>query len=124
MTDQDLLIDLPGTVWINGYPFVLLETDKFTLRYVNKGNIDSFVNVDTIHAKLRNKFTGTKREILNVFRMLDEEKQGVVTLDDLVNVIRKFNFELDEDEMIALMAKWDQAKEGVINYERFVDTIF
>uniref|UniRef100_A0A7S0W4D5 EF-hand domain-containing protein n=1 Tax=Hemiselmis tepida TaxID=464990 RepID=A0A7S0W4D5_9CRYP len=124
MTDQDLLIDLPGTVWINGYPFVLLETDKFTLRYVNKGNIDSFVNVDTIHRKICNKFTGTKREILNVFRMLDEEKNGVVTLDDLVNVIRKFNFELDEDEMIALMARWDQAKEGVINYEKFVDTVF
>ena len=28
MTEDDLLIDLPGVVWINNYPFVLLETDK------------------------------------------------------------------------------------------------
>jgi hypothetical protein len=28
MTEDDLLIELPGTAWINNYPFVLLETDK------------------------------------------------------------------------------------------------
>jgi len=30
MTEEDLLIDLPGTAWVNNYPFVLLETDKVT----------------------------------------------------------------------------------------------
>eukprot|EP00281_Chroomonas_sp_CCMP1168_P014460 CAMPEP_0206216454 /NCGR_PEP_ID=MMETSP0047_2-20121206/2729_1 /ASSEMBLY_ACC=CAM_ASM_000192 /TAXON_ID=195065 /ORGANISM="Chroomonas mesostigmatica_cf, Strain CCMP1168" /LENGTH=645 /DNA_ID=CAMNT_0053638801 /DNA_START=28 /DNA_END=1965 /DNA_ORIENTATION=+ len=125
MSENDLLLEtLPGTVWINQYPFVLLETDKFTLRYVNKGKIDSFINVDNIHAKLHSKAKGSKREMLNVFRMLDEDQSGRVSLDDLVNVIRKFNFELDEDEMIALMARWDVCKEGFIDYEQFVDTVF
>ena len=52
MTESDLLIELPGTVWINNYPFVLLETDKFTLRYVNQGRIDSIVDIKQIHAKI------------------------------------------------------------------------
>jgi hypothetical protein len=124
MTEKDLLVELPGTVWINDYPFVLLETDKFTLRYVNKGKIDSFINVDKIHEKLKAKFTGSKREMVNVFNMLDETGSGLVSLDDLVNVIRKFNFELDEDEMIALMERWDDTKRGFINYNDFCDSIF
>jgi len=124
MTEKDLLVELPGTVWINDYPFVLLETDKFTLRYVNKGKLDSFINVDKIHEKLKAKFTGSKREMVNVFNMLDETGSGLVSLDDLVNVIRKFNFELDEDEMIALMERWDDTKRGFINYNDFCDSIF
>ena len=33
-------------------------------------------------------------------------------------------FDLDEDELIALLARWDQAKDGYIDYEDFVGTIF
>ena len=159
MTEEDLLVELPGTVWINNYPFVLLETDKvcvqppsisysgsilahcmriasltstcagvpcvqFTLRYVNKGKLDSIVSIESIYDKLRSKGRGIHGEILNVFRMLDEDGSGRVSLDDLVNVIRKFNFDLDEDELIALMARWDQAKDGFVEYESFVSTIF
>jgi hypothetical protein len=39
------------------------------------------------------------RDMVNVFRMLDEGQTGTATLDDLVNVVRKFNFDLDEDEV-------------------------
>mmetsp|Transcript_24053 Transcript_24053/g.78246 ORF Transcript_24053/g.78246 Transcript_24053/m.78246 type:complete len:272 (+) Transcript_24053:1270-2085(+) len=124
MTEQDLLIELPGTVWINNYPFSLLETDKFTLRYIHKGKLDNIVSIDLIHQKMRNKVQGMSREIMNVFRLIDEEQSGAVSLDDLVNVIRKFNFELDEDEIIALMGRWDQQKNGFIFYEDFVRTIF
>lgn len=34
MTEEDLLVELPGTVWINNYPFVLLETDKVRMQYL------------------------------------------------------------------------------------------
>jgi hypothetical protein len=34
MTEEDLLVELPGTVWINNYPFVLLETDKVRMHYI------------------------------------------------------------------------------------------
>ena len=237
MTEEDLLVELPGTVFINNYPFVLLETDKvrmqyqarpcsnvpasetcslglasfvqftlenvwlrfcgiaeiglcytecksqallgilagwvpcpqclfrnwlglktlngrgrkpiisrlpprsgiqycassfivnayclqFTLRYVNKGRLDSIVSIESIYDKLRSRGKGMRGEILNVFRMLDDEGSGRVSLDDLVNVIRKFNFDLDEDELIALMGRWDSAKDGFIQYEAFVSTIF
>lgn len=49
---------------------------------------------------------------------------GAVSLDDLVNMMRKFNFDLDEDELIALMARWDSQKNGFVDYEDFVSTIF
>ena len=36
MTEEDLLVELPGTVWINNYPFVLLETDKVRKQYLSR----------------------------------------------------------------------------------------
>ena len=71
---------LPGTVWINGFPFVLLETDKFTLRYVNKGKIDSFVNVDKIHDKLREKYKGSKRSVDVRYSIENLAKLGLMML--------------------------------------------
>jgi Ca2+-binding EF-hand superfamily protein len=97
---------------------------QFTLRYVNKGRLDSIVSIESIYDKLRSRGRGMRGEILNVFRMLDDEGSGRVSLDDLVNVIRKFNFDLDEDELIALMGRWDSAKDGFVQYEAFVSTIF
>jgi Ca2+-binding EF-hand superfamily protein len=82
------------------------------------------VSIESIYDKLRSRGRGMRGEILNVFRMLDDEGSGRVSLDDLVNVIRKFNFDLDEDELIALMGRWDSAKDGFVQYEAFVSTIF
>ena len=97
---------------------------QFTLRYVNKGKLNSIVSIDDIHAKMASKGKGVRQEILKVFRMVEEDGSGRVSLDDLVNVLRKFNFDLDEDELIALMARWDQARDGYVEYQAFVDTIF
>jgi len=97
---------------------------QFTLRYVNKGKIDQIVSIDSIYDKLRSKGKGIEGEIIQVFRMLDEDGSGRVSLDDLVNVLRKFNFDLDEDELIALLARWDQAKDGFIDYEDLVGTVY
>jgi hypothetical protein len=43
ITDKDILQDLPHRIWLNNYPFTLLEADKFTVRYRNKGNIASLL---------------------------------------------------------------------------------
>ena len=43
ITDKDVLQDLPHRIWLNNYPFTLLEADKFTVRYRNKGNIASLL---------------------------------------------------------------------------------
>ena len=43
ITDKDLLQDLPHCVWLNNYPFTLLEADKFTVRYRNKGDVASLL---------------------------------------------------------------------------------
>jgi hypothetical protein len=53
ISDKDLLQNLPHSVWINGFPFLLLESDKFTLRYRNQGNIASLLNIDMLHNKLK-----------------------------------------------------------------------
>jgi len=81
MTESDLLIELPGTVWINNYPFVLLETDKFTLRYVNQGRIDSIVDIKQIHAKIAGAAGAQGGQLREAFRERDLMETGLVTLE-------------------------------------------
>ncbi len=50
ITDQDLLQDLPHSIWLNNYPFTLLEADKFTVRYRNKGDVASLLRCARPHA--------------------------------------------------------------------------
>ena len=101
-----------------------LKNVQFTLRYVSKGKLEQIVNVESIYKKIASKGRGVMHEMLDVFRMLDEERCGRVSLEDLVNVLRKFDFDLDEDELIALMSRWDATKDGSVEYEALVGAIF
>ena len=53
ITDKDVLQDLPHRIWLNNYPFTLLEADKFTVRYRNKGNIASLLRCAATRVCLR-----------------------------------------------------------------------
>eukprot|EP00288_Rhodomonas_lens_P019202 CAMPEP_0177694568 /NCGR_PEP_ID=MMETSP0484_2-20121128/3002_1 /TAXON_ID=354590 /ORGANISM="Rhodomonas lens, Strain RHODO" /LENGTH=646 /DNA_ID=CAMNT_0019205453 /DNA_START=26 /DNA_END=1966 /DNA_ORIENTATION=+ len=122
ITHQDLLFDLPGSVWINGYPFVLLECDRFTLRYRNRGNIASLLSVDSIHWKIRGGLEDLQT-LLFAFEDADEKKTGAVFLDVFVKVLKNCDLQVDEDEMLALVQHWDQKQDGTVAYKDFVEAI-
>ncbi|KAJ1474441.1 hypothetical protein T484DRAFT_3261091 [Baffinella frigidus] len=88
MSQGDLLVDLPGSVFINNYPFVLLECDRFTLRYRNKGSIAALLSIDHVHAKLGVNLSDVKGLVYG-FMEKDPEDTGHVWLDDFVMVLPK-----------------------------------
>ena len=113
MDKSDFMIDLPGTVWVNNFPFVLMDADKFTLRHLNNGR--QFINVAAVHEKVRQK-AGSAASLLKAFRTIDVGDSGTVTLEELVAVLRKLSVDVDEDELVALITEWDTAKTGSVKY--------
>eukprot|EP00286_Rhodomonas_abbreviata_P009235 CAMPEP_0181324586 /NCGR_PEP_ID=MMETSP1101-20121128/20444_1 /TAXON_ID=46948 /ORGANISM="Rhodomonas abbreviata, Strain Caron Lab Isolate" /LENGTH=645 /DNA_ID=CAMNT_0023432783 /DNA_START=141 /DNA_END=2078 /DNA_ORIENTATION=+ len=122
LAHQDLLFDLPGSIWINNYPFVLLESDRFTLRYKNKGNIASLLSIDSIHWKIRSGLSDLEG-MQYAFEEMDPQKSGSIWLDGFVRVMQDFDLQLDEDEMLALVQHWDKRQDGTVQYQEFVEAI-
>eukprot|EP00281_Chroomonas_sp_CCMP1168_P026865 CAMPEP_0206237264 /NCGR_PEP_ID=MMETSP0047_2-20121206/14173_1 /ASSEMBLY_ACC=CAM_ASM_000192 /TAXON_ID=195065 /ORGANISM="Chroomonas mesostigmatica_cf, Strain CCMP1168" /LENGTH=619 /DNA_ID=CAMNT_0053661689 /DNA_START=87 /DNA_END=1946 /DNA_ORIENTATION=- len=120
LTEHDMLVDLPATVWINGYPMMLLECDRFTLRYRNKGNIASLLSLDTVHEKIRAAVGDSVEGLHQALKDIDYKQNGEVYLDNFVQLLDRYDTQLDEDELLALVQHWDADRSGVIKYGPFV----
>jgi hypothetical protein len=121
MDKGDFLVDLPASVWINNFPFVLMDADKFTLRYIHEGR--QFVDVNAVHERVR-KGARSAGDVLKAFRVMDPKGTGRVSLETLVMVLRKFSADLDEDELVALITHWDSARSGFVDYEELARALF
>jgi len=125
ITDKDLLQDLPHTIWINNHPFILLEMDKFTLRYRNKGNIAALLNIDTLHWKL-SRAIGDLEGLQVAFDAAWQQERlprGLLHLDTFVEVLHTYDTDLDEDEVLALVQHWDKNDNGTMDYLEFVQSL-
>ena len=122
---EDMLIPLPGTVWLNEHPFVLLECDGFTRRYLSRGGGDSGgPSVDGIHSKLRRELAPSAGALAAELRALDAAGDGRVGIDALVQALRGAGAGLDEDELLALVEHWDARRDGTVRHRDFMDTVF
>jgi len=122
ITDKDMLQDLPHAITINNYPFLLLECDRFTLRYRNKGNIASLLSIDELHYKLQ-KNIGDMDGLFVTLQAAEQERDGVLHLDTFVQVLEGYETQLDEDEILALVHYWDKSQDGTVNYGEFVEAL-
>jgi calcium-dependent protein kinase len=61
-----------------------------------------------------------KRELMETFKMLDANNDGVVTKDELIVGLKKANMFINETEVDKLMDQIDHNKDRIINYTEFV----
>ena len=122
MDKEDFPAELPGTVWINGFPFVLFDADKFTLRHLGNGR--QIVDVAAVHGKVRRAAGGSPAGLLKAFRALDAGDTGWVSLEGLVAALRRLSLDVDEDELVALIGEWDTEKTGAVRYRDFLAAVF
>ena len=88
--------DLPHSIWINGFPFLLLESDKFTLRYRNNGNIASLLNINTLHAKIKLAVGDLDGLYVGLQAAADTDglAPGFLHLDTFVDVLDKYDMKV------------------------------
>jgi len=118
-----VLVDLPATIWINGYPMMLLECDRFTLRYRNKGNIASLLSIDSVHEKIKHAVGDGLDGIRANMADSDATGNGEIYLDSFVQALDKYDTQLDEDEIMALVQHWDTERNGLVKFDDFLRAV-
>ena len=61
-----------------------------------------------------------EREIINAFRIFDIDGNGLISKENLTNMISKLGGDLNENEIKDMINQADIYGDGFINYEEFV----
>ena len=91
------------------------------IKKVSKGKKEGFFELnDFINIMNENDDDESKeKEIINAFRIFDVDGRGLISKENLKNIIIKLG-DLDEDEIINMINQADIDGDGFINYEEFV----
>jgi len=71
----------------------------------------------------RNKETDAEEEVINAFRVFDDDYDGVISTSELKQILTNLGDKLTEDEVNAMIAEADIDGNGFIHYEEFVRTM-
>jgi calcium-dependent protein kinase len=65
------------------------------------------------------------QEFINVFKLIDENSDGVLTIDEIKKGIKqcKFNFKINEETIVKLFNDMDIDKNGLVNYTEFISAL-
>merc|ERR1711988_370566 len=82
---------------------------------------------ETLMEKIRQKTSVRTNEIgflRGVFKMFDQNGDGVIEIDEMHTVLLRFGIDLEPDMMKAFFKRYDKGGKGVIDYENFARTLF
>ena len=71
----------------------------------------------------KTKDDDTKKELIEAFRMLDRDGQGLINITELKETMLELGEKLSPDELDILLRAADDDNDGYIEYEIFIDRI-
>merc|ERR1711937_656044 len=98
--------------------FVLIEADEYTLNYMENKKFPSS-DVTAIVEKMKDKFREQSVLIRKTFRNIDKDHSGALDMNEFKQVLKKFNFDLTDQEVISVMRKFDPNGDGSVRYDEF-----
>merc|ERR1712159_19944 len=102
--------------------FILIEADEYTLNYMENKKYPSS-DVSSIVDKLKEKLPEQNALIRDTFRRYDRDHSGVLNMDEFREALRKFNFDVTDQELITIMRKFDPDGDGSIRYDEFCASV-
>ena len=115
--------DILNTSWIKekapnaGSDFLYIDWKRI-MKYSKLNLVQkSVINYRAFHMN-----SNEAHEFIQMFKLIDENSDGVLTLEEIKNGIKncKFNLEINEPDLIQLFNDMDTDKNGLINYTEFV----
>jgi len=98
--------------------FALIEADEYTLNYMENKKFPSS-DVTAIVEKMKDKFREQSVLIRKTFRNIDKDHSGALDMNEFKQVLKKFNFDLTDQEVISVMRKFDPNGDGSVRYDEF-----
>eukprot|EP01028_Stygiella_incarcerata_P013707 TRINITY_DN832_c0_g1_i4.p1 TRINITY_DN832_c0_g1~~TRINITY_DN832_c0_g1_i4.p1 ORF type:complete len:435 (-),score=144.51 TRINITY_DN832_c0_g1_i4:1006-2310(-) len=114
-------IHVGETLNLYGHQFQITGCDEFTQSFL-EGHPRPHVELspDEFHKEVRKKFYQMKGNVRTLFRELDSDHDGVITLDEFEELLKRFDFRVSDENMLALMRRFDLNGDGKISYHEFV----
>jgi len=109
---------------INGQIFQLTDVDEATLKFMEQ-KPKTFRMSDALHvmADLRIRLADENSHITDVFRHHDTKHLGKITVDEFTTMLREYDSEMLQAEIITLMRHFDRNGDGVIDQKEFADAL-
>merc|ERR1712159_786186 len=102
--------------------FILIEADEYTLNFMSNKKFPGS-DVSAIVQKLKEKFREQSVLIRDTFRKVDEDHSGSLNMSEFKMALRKFNFDVTDQELISIMRKFDPDGDGTIRYDEFCASV-
>jgi len=116
---------LPGkVVQVYNHTFEILDSDEYTQKlFANPdAKLRSF-NIEAVLSKLRESMRQQFPLVRDIFRRFDNDHDGVMTLEEFTRCLAKFGWQLDADEVLAIMKHFDKRGDGQVSYNEFCDEL-
>eukprot|EP00658_Telonema_sp_P-2_P075373 TRINITY_DN648_c0_g1_i10.p2 TRINITY_DN648_c0_g1~~TRINITY_DN648_c0_g1_i10.p2 ORF type:complete len:330 (-),score=111.01 TRINITY_DN648_c0_g1_i10:476-1465(-) len=104
------------------HKFILIEADEYTLNYMENKKFPAS-DVTYIVEKIKDKFREQSAMIRKTFRSIDKDHSGSLDMAEFKLVLKKFNFDLTDQEVISVMRKFDPDNDGSVRYDEFCQSV-
>jgi hypothetical protein len=116
---------LPGQICsVFNHQFEMLEMDEYSRKTLG--------DPDMVHKKfdlavVMEKFRESMRQqfplIRDIFRRIDTDHDGVLTLAEFKQALAKYGFQLSDKEVTIIMKHFDRRQDGQVSYNEFCDAV-
>eukprot|EP00744_Colponema_vietnamica_P002970 GILI01004599.1.p1 GENE.GILI01004599.1~~GILI01004599.1.p1 ORF type:complete len:771 (+),score=193.17 GILI01004599.1:175-2487(+) len=115
---------------INHFTFRITNADVYTVRNVaaiKEGKPIAYSvseqEITKIEQKLRRAFASSRRNITEVFRRMDLNKDSLISFDEFKLAVSKCGFTLSDAEVLAIFSFYDENHSGLISWSEFVTRV-
>lgn len=114
----------PGAIiQVYNRKFEILDMDEYSRKYIKDGSVSRQYDTAAVMEKLREGMRQQFPLVRDIFRKFDQDHDGVITVGEFKDALRKYNFQVSDDEVTVLMKHFDTRMDGQISYNEFCDAL-
>jgi hypothetical protein len=115
---------LPGKVIkIYNRQLEVVDMDEYTTKYFSEGGVKRQYDLTAMLEKLREGLRQQFPLVRDIFRRIDSDHDGVITMNEFKEALKKWGFQPTEEEAMVLMKHFDTRQDGVVSYNEFCDAL-